>query len=163
MLALRTPEWSQRRGPAGRAVRSAFHLLARAVLVVAALMLFTFVSVDASQACSGGTKPTTGVAQIGQVASQVVAKQHVTTNRSAETSSVIKFSVKGIGCCGKGAGHGNGSACADSCCPACSAGLNVAGWTVALSHILYADVPPGQNPRSSTELDAQFRPPRILL
>jgi hypothetical protein len=163
MFALRTPEWSRRRGPAGRAVRTAFRLVARAVLVVATLMLFTFVTVDASQACSVGTKPTTRVAQIAQSAPQVAAKQHVIASRSAAVSSVIKFSVKGIGCCGKGSGHCHGLACADSCCPACSAALNVAGWTIALSRILYADIPPAQNPRSSTELDAQFRPPRISL
>ncbi|MFH1340594.1 MAG: hypothetical protein ABIL01_05165 [Pseudomonadota bacterium] len=163
MFALRTPEWSQRRGPAGRAVRTAVSLLARAVLVVAALMLFTFVTVNASQACSGGTNPTTRVAQIAQAAPQVIAKQYVIANRSALASSVIKFAVKGIGCCGKGSGHCHGLACAGSCCPACSAGLNVAGWTVAPSRILYGDIPPAQNPRSSTEPDAQFRPPRIIL
>ena len=163
MVALRTPEGSQRRGPAGRAVRTAVRLLARAILVVAALMLFTFVTVDTSQACPGGTNPTTRVAKITQAAPQAIAEQHVIANRSAVASSVIKFAVKGIGCCGKGSGHCHGIACADSCCPACSAGLNVAGWTFALSHILYADIPLAQNPRSSTELDAQFRPPRIIL
>lgn len=163
MVALRTPEGSQRRGPAGRAAGTAVRLLAGAVLVVATLMLFTFVTVDASQACSGGTKPTTRVAQIAQAAPQVIEKQQVIANRSAVASSVIKFSVKGIGCCGKGSGHCHGFACAGSCCPACSAGLNVAGWTVALSRILYADIPPAQNLRSSTEIDAQFRPPRIVL
>lgn len=164
MLALRTPEWGRRRRPAGGRVlvRIAFRFVARAVLVVATLMLFTFVTVDASQACSGGTKPTTRVAQIGQATPKVIAKQHVIANRPVVTSSVIKFSVKGIGCCGKGSGHCHGLVFADSC-SACSAGLNVAGWTVALSRILYGDIPPAQDPRSSTELDAQFRPPRIIL
>lgn len=163
MFALRTPEWSQRRGPAGRGVRTAVRLLARAVLIVATLMLFTFVTVDASQACSGGTNPAIRVAQIALYAPQVIAKQHVIASRTVAASSVVEFAVDGIACCGKGSGHCHGLACAGSCCPACSAGLNVAGWTVALSRILYADIPSTQNPHSSTELDAQFRPPRIIL
>jgi hypothetical protein len=163
MFASRTPEWGQRRKPAGGAVRTARHLLARAVLVVATLMLFTFVTVETSQACSIGNNPTTRVAQIAQGLPQVIAKQHVIANRSAVASSVVKFAIKGTACCGQGSGHCHGLACAGSCCAACSSGLNVVGWTVARVPTAHFVIAPLHTPLSSPELDPQFRPPREVL
>lgn len=163
MFALRTPEWGQRREPAGGAVRTAGHLLARAVLVVATLVLFTFVTVGTSQACSARTNPTTRIAQIAQGSPQFIAKQHVIAKRSAVASSVLKFAIKGTACCAKGSGHCHGLACAGSCCAACSSGLNVVGWTVARVPTPHFVIAALHTPLSSPELDAQFRPPRITL
>lgn len=166
MIALQTPEWGQRCEPAGMAARAAGYLLARAVLVVATLVLFTFVTVGTSQACPPKTNPTTRIAHGSPLAHgspQVIAKQHVIANRSAVASSVVKFAIKGTGCCGKGSGHCHGLACAGSCCPACSTGLNVVGWTVARVPTPHFDIAPLHTPLSSPELDAQFRPPRITL
>ena len=160
MVALQTPEWGQRREPAGTAVRTVGHLLARAALVVVTLMLFTFVTVGTSQACLGGTNPATRIARSSP---QVIAQQDVVARGAAVASSLVNFAIKGTGCCGKGSGHCHGLACAGSCCPACSAGLNVVGWTVARVPTPHFIIAPLHAPLSSPELDTQFRPPRITL
>jgi hypothetical protein len=151
MVALRTPQWGPGRKPAGNAVWAVSNLLARAVLVVATLMMFTFASVAASQACPSGTSPTAHVRQIAQNAPQVA-------KRAAVASSVVKLAV-----CANGAGHCHGLACAGSCCPACSAGMIVAGRSVTRDVASSFYLPPLQTPPPSIESDAQFRPPRIVL
>ena len=153
MFASRTPQRSPRREPAASAVRAVSDLLARAILVVATLTLFTFVTVVASQACSSGTKPTADVTQIPQTAPQVVVSN----------GTVVKFVIKSTACCDRGSGHCHGLACAGSCCPACTAGVIVAGRTIARDLALHFDFLPLQPAMPSTELDAQFRPPRIVL
>jgi hypothetical protein len=154
MLDLRTPEWGQQRGPAGRAVRAAVRLLARAVLVVATLMLLTFVTIGASQACSDKNNPTQSITQ---------SAIHFVAEKSTATSSVVEFAVNSTAFHANGSGHCHGLACAGSCCAACSAGVIAIGWTVARGLAPQFDIPPLYTSLSSTELDAQFRPPRIIL
>ena len=160
MLALRTPEWDQRREHAGRAASAAVRLLVQIGFIVATLMLLTFVTVETSQACSTGTNPT---GRVARDAPQIAAKQHAIANRSAAATSIVNFAIHGAGCCGKETGHCHGLACAGACCPVCSAGLVVGGWAAARSAILHVDIPALQTPLPSIELDTQFRPPRIIL
>ena len=140
-------------------MRTVGDLLAHATLVVAALMLFTFASVVASQACPNGTDSAAPARQVAQSAPQIAT----VLKRAALATSVFKLTIKSTGCCGNGVGHCPGLACAGSCCPACSAGLIIAGWSATRNVVSHVDVPPLQTPMSSPESDPQFRPPRIVL
>jgi hypothetical protein len=158
MFAWRTPHLSRRCEPAVSALYTAGRLLGWATLVVAALMLLMFVTVETSQACPArnneapvATRNTT----------QAFAKQQVTANQSVASPSVIMFAIKDTTCCGKSSGYCHGLA--GSCCPACFAGLSAAAWTVGLSSIVRIDGLLAHKPLSSSNLDTQFRPPREVL
>lgn len=77
MFVLRTSQWGRRREPAGRALRAVGRLLGRAALIVAMLMLATFVTVEISEACPGSNNPT---ALNTPTATQVIANQQVIAN-----------------------------------------------------------------------------------
>ena len=158
MFALRTPQRSPGCEPATGAIRAVSDLLGRAVLVLTTLMLFTFVTGVASQAYPSETNPT--APQIAQRAPQV-AKQHAVSNRAAAAPLVVKFLIKSTACCG-GSGHCHGRVCAGSCCPACTAGVIVPGWTIARDLALPFDFRPLRPPMPPTD-DTPFRPPRIVL
>lgn len=154
MFAFPMPKWSRRREPGSRALPCVGRMMGRAALVVATLTLLTFVMVGTSQACPGRNNPTPLVTKS---AVQVIAKQW------AAASPVVKFAIENTACCGDGSGHCHGLVGAGSCCPACSAGVIGAGWTVAQGFILHFDLPPPQTRQSFVELDTQFRPPRVTL
>jgi hypothetical protein len=155
MFTSRAPKSERRREWPGKALRCLRRILCLASLVVATLTLVTFVTVQTSQACPGKNNPT--FSGVTQNAPQLIAKQ------SLVASSVVKFAIKSTACCGAGLGHCHGFACGNSCCPACSTGLIAAGSTVTHSLILHVDILPVQTNFSSSEPDAQFRPPRISL
>lgn|SRR5574338_927195 len=158
MFSLRTPNLDLSRQPADGAFHALCRLLAAAVLVAVTVILFMFVTVERSQACRGENNPTVSFAP---TATQGIAKQQIIENRLAATSSAIKFAIKRIACCGSG--HCGGFACVGSCCPACSAGVVITGWTDIQNFSLHVDIPPPQMHVSSIELDTQFRPPRTIL
>lgn len=143
MFTWRTPEWGQRRERAARVLRTGGNLLARAALVVATLILVTFVTVETSQACSRKNDP---APLATQSATQVVAKQ-----LSAEPWG-IQFAIQSTDCCVN---------CSDHCHS--SAGLVAADRPVAQTHALQGNISSPQMPLSSIVSDAQFRPPRITL
>ena len=149
MFALRTSQWD--RPSDGLTLR---HLLARVALIVAALVLFMFVTVENSHACAGKDDTT---ASLTPAATQSIAKQQVIENQLAVTSSAIKRTS----CCGSG--PCSGLACAGLCCHACSEGANVTGWIHFDNITLYFDIPHLETHVSSIDLDTQFRPPRTTL
>lgn len=143
-------------------MRTVSDLFARAALVVATLMLFTFACVAASQACPSVTSSTAPAGKNSQSAPQV-AKQYTVLKRAAVASSVVKRAIKSTACCANGAGHCHGFAYAGPCCPACSAGLIVAGWRITRDVALHVGVPSLLTRLPAIESDTQFRPPRIVL
>ena len=155
MCALPTPKWARRHEPASRALRGAGRIMGWVAHVVATLTLLTFVMVGTSEACPGRNDPTPNL--LTQSAAQFIAKQ------SAVASPVVKIAFKISACCGDGLGHCHGLAGAGSCCPACSADVVGAGWTVAQDLILHFGLPALQTYLSSIESDTQFRPPRVIL
>lgn len=158
MFALRTSQLGRPREPANGTLRVVGHLLVRAVLIAATLMLFTFATVETSQACSGDDDD---AASFTPIASQDIATQQVIENQSIVMPSGIKFAIKSNACCASG--HCRGLGCAGSCCPACSAGVDVTGWTGLLNFTSRFEILLSHVHVSSIELDTQFRPPRTSL
>lgn len=154
MFALSTPKSGRLRTLFRRGFRGAGRMVGWAALVAAVLTLLTVVTIEPSQACPERNNP---APHATQHVAKFIAKQ------SAVASPAVTSAFKGSGgCCDDRSGHCHGVG-AGSCCPACTAGVVAAGWTIARTFILQLDFPLLQTRAPSIDFDSQFRPPRIIL
>lgn len=138
--------------------------LARWIVVAAAVItLVTFASVGTSQACPGSnTRPAQLAAKIDNAPSMTAQKA---TYKSAQSSAAAPWAA-GFAkkpCCGDSTGHCHCPAGAGACCPACTAGAIVAGWSVTRDPAPHVVVAPLQVCLLSFQSDGQFRQPRDTL
>ena len=158
MFALRTPRSAQGRE---RVTMSLKRMMGRVLswftLVGTAVTILMFISVGASQACPSES----GAASVAAPAASVAAP--TATQSVTNSPAAAKLAVNHNFCCGRGFGHSHSPNCADACCPACSAGITTAGGAGIPDFVLQFENPPAQTGLSSTELNTQFRPPRLSL
>lgn len=132
--------------------RTVSHVLAAMVLAIGLTML----SAGTAQACPPG-KNESALANIAHQAKRAVAVMSV-----ASTPSLIKaFSLGGGQCCGGGS-HSHSVGCANGCCSACSAAIDVMSSSVDLpdGSIRHGLFPPSRV--VSTKPPPDHRPPRTM-
>ena len=162
MPAPRMPRRDGQRRPGWAALHGLRRLAGWVAVVVAVFTLVTFATVGTSQACPGKNNPSQSAAQSASVPS-VVAQSLIYKVARPSTAApwVIGFGDKP--CCGNWPGHCHCPAGAGFCCPACSAGIIIAGWSISREPTPYVAVAHVHASLSSIESDSQFRPPRSTL
>lgn len=120
-------------------------------LVAFVVFLFLLLTPGLSHACANG--PASNAPQ------RVVASA---TTRAIAPTYAAGFTSNRSGCCGEQSRH-CGGAQTGSCCPACTVGLFVSGYTFIRAVLPRADFSLLKTSFSPAPLDEQFRPPRTTL
>jgi hypothetical protein len=139
---------------AGDVWRAVTNLLCRAAIVVMSLTVVTVATTQLSQARSDENYLT-------QVSATPFTPD-VSNGPVAVVSSAVKLAIGGPGYSFNGSDYCCGLGCAGTCGSACSAAI-IGDQTVTWEFALRFDVPRSQGPPFSTELTAQFRPPKSNL
>jgi hypothetical protein len=137
------------------------HILGRGLgwfsFVGISVALLFVVSVAPLQACPSEKSTTSEVASAPATAVPI-APQSVSNSSDRHVTLPIDHRF----CCGSGFGHSFGDTCANSCCTACSADITPGRFGVQ-DFLRFFQTPLAVKILFSTELSAEFRPPRLPL